>query len=148
MRPRVSVAIFLENFKLTHYQIAARRAVAATWPVGEGKPQMPLPFPKKLEIDKLLQYLVKNGGSDLRLLADQPPIMRVRGEWITLDIYPHSQSDIDDLIQPLLLGNLTQVLATTGQVRFIHAIGLAQFQLLVSNWSGERTFDAHLLANE
>ncbi len=55
-----------------------------------------------VELDKLLQITVERGGSDLHLTAGAPPIVRVYGELIPLDLPPLCPADVENLVIPVL----------------------------------------------
>lgn len=57
---------------------------------------------EKLDINKLLKLTIEKGASDLHLLADQPPVLRINGEIHTLEMTPLSADDIPRLIYSIM----------------------------------------------
>lgn len=53
-------------------------------------------------IDGIFEDLVKRGGSDLHLAANQPPLARVRGEIVPLRDAPISAKELEDLLLELV----------------------------------------------
>ena len=56
----------------------------------------------KIELDQLLRRVHKLGASDLHLRAKAPPILRVNGKLIKLEVPPLEVHDIDEYVKKLL----------------------------------------------
>lgn len=57
---------------------------------------------ERLNINKLLKLAIEKQASDLHLLADRPPVLRVLGELESLNLPSLSSEDIPNLLYPLM----------------------------------------------
>jgi len=57
---------------------------------------------ERIDINNLLALTIKKGASDLHLLVNQSPVIRVNGELEALDIKPFSPEEISQLLRSLM----------------------------------------------
>ncbi len=57
---------------------------------------------ERLDVNNLLKLIIKNGVSDLHLLAGHSPVIRVNGELQALEIEPFSAEEISQLLYSLM----------------------------------------------
>ncbi len=69
-------------------------------------------------IDRLLEALVRTGGSDLHIKVGRPPLVRVRGELHPLKHPPLQADDVKQMIEPLLNERLRESVDTQGGADF------------------------------
>ncbi|MDH4031549.1 MAG: ATPase, T2SS/T4P/T4SS family, partial [Chromatiales bacterium] len=81
-------------------------------------------------IRELLQELIERNGSDLHLIAGDPPRMRLHGDLITMREDILAPAEFRDELSSIIPPKATEVLATDSQADFAHAIeGVARFRV-------------------
>jgi len=80
-------------------------------------------------IDTFLELVVKQGGSDLHLIAGNPPRLRLHGELIPIKYRELTNHEISGLLAEIMTESTQAMLESTGQVDFAYAIvGLSRFR--------------------
>jgi twitching motility protein PilT len=80
-------------------------------------------------IDTFLELVVKQGGSDLHLIAGNPPRLRLHGELIPIKYRELTNHEISGLLAEIMTESTQTILESTGQVDFAYAIvGLSRFR--------------------
>lgn len=90
------------------------------------------PGGKEPEVNKLFRMVMKHEASDLHLKAGQPPMMRLRGEIVRMDMRPLSPEDMERLLLPLLNSKQRKILDEEGGVDYSYVIGQDECRFRVS----------------
>jgi len=84
------------------------------------------------QIDEFLRQLITRNGSDLHLVAGQPPRIRVYGELNPLRSEPLSRDEAADLITPMMTSQALKHLAEDDSCDFAYALeDIARFRVNV-----------------
>jgi len=75
---------------------------------------------------------MKHEASDLHLKAGQPPMMRMRGEIVRMDMRPLSNEDMERLLLPLLNPKQKKILDEEGGVDYSYVVGQDECRFRVS----------------
>lgn len=84
------------------------------------------------EANKLFRMVMKHEASDLHLKSGQPPMMRLRGDIVKMNIPPLSGEDMEKLLLPLLKPDQRHILDKEGGVDFSYVIGNDECRFRVS----------------
>lgn len=95
-------------------------------------PTVPAVARRELEVNKLFRLVMKHEASDLHLKAGQPPMMRLRGDIVRVNMPPLSGEDMEKLLLPLLKPKHRTILDEEGGVDFSHVIGQDEARFRVS----------------
>jgi twitching motility protein PilT len=87
---------------------------------------------RELEVNKLFRLVMKHEASDLHLKAGQPPMMRLRGDIVRVNMPPLSGEDMEKLLLPLCKPLHRKILEDEGGVDFSHVIGDDEARFRVS----------------
>jgi twitching motility protein PilT len=90
------------------------------------------PGGKEPEVNKLFRMVMKHEASDLHLKAGQPPMMRMRGEIVRMDMRPLSNEDMERLLLPLLNPKQKKILDEEGGVDYSYVVGQDECRFRVS----------------
>ena len=83
-----------------------------------------------VEISELLEKLVSQGGSDLHISGNLPPVIRVDGNLKRLDYPPLSPEDVENLLFPMLSNEQRRRLEQEWELDFSYGIeGLSRFRV-------------------
>ncbi|MGD8976108.1 MAG: type IV pilus twitching motility protein PilT [Gammaproteobacteria bacterium] len=83
-------------------------------------------------VDELLMQLVKRNGSDLHLIAGDPPRMRLNGELTTVRDSPLEPDQLQEQLGQIVPSTAASVLNKHDQADFAHEVeGLARFRVNV-----------------
>ena len=83
-----------------------------------------------VEISELLEKLVSQGGSDLHISSNLPPVIRVDGNLKRLDYPPLSPEDVENLLFPMLSNEQRRRLEQEWELDFSYGIeGLSRFRV-------------------
>src|SRR5262245_2457473 len=85
--------------------------------------QVPAAAKRELEVNKLFRMVMKHEASDSHLKAGQPPMMRLRGDIVKVDMPPLTGENMEKLLLPLLKPEHRRILDEEGGVDFSHVIG-------------------------
>jgi twitching motility protein PilT len=77
---------------------------------------------KNLEIDKIFRAMIKHKGSDLHMQVGRPPIFRIRGELVPLDMEPISKERMEELMMPMMDERLTNIFWSEGGADFSYVV--------------------------
>jgi twitching motility protein PilT len=77
---------------------------------------------KNLEIDKIFRAMIKHKGSDLHMQVGRPPIFRIRGELVPLDMEPIDKDKMEALMMPMMDERLTNIFWAEGGADFSHVV--------------------------
>jgi twitching motility protein PilT len=82
-------------------------------------------------IDHLFRYLKENKGSDLHLLAAQPPRIRVHGKLVDVEGWePLSNEELKDLLREIASGEQWEEYEDCGDLDFAYSLqGVARFRV-------------------
>ena len=81
-------------------------------------------------IEELLEKLVTDGGSDLHISSNLPPVARIDGNLIKYDYPPLSPDDVETLLFPMLSNEQRRTLEQTWELDFSYGIeGLSRFRV-------------------
>ncbi len=81
-------------------------------------------------IRELLEELIERDGSDLHLIAGDPPRMRLYGDLVTMRDAPMSADILRDALSEIIPPTATETLARKDQVDFAYSLdGLARFRV-------------------
>jgi twitching motility protein PilT len=94
--------------------------------------QGPAAAKREPEVNKLFRMVMKHEASDLHLKAGQPPMMRLRGDIVKVDMPPLSSENMEKLLLPLLKPEHRRILDEEGGVDFSHVIGNDECRFRVS----------------
>jgi twitching motility protein PilT len=95
-------------------------------------PTVPASARRELEVNKLFRLVMKHEASDLHLKAGQPPMMRLRGDIVRVNMPPLTGEDLEKLLLPLLKPKHREILEEEGGVDFSHVIGNDESRFRVS----------------
>ncbi|MDD5246704.1 MAG: PilT/PilU family type 4a pilus ATPase [Candidatus Omnitrophica bacterium] len=70
--------------------------------IGENEEQRILQVIERLNINKILNQVIKAGASDLHLVVDQPPTLRINGELQMMEMAELNPEDIANLVYSLM----------------------------------------------
>jgi twitching motility protein PilT len=87
---------------------------------------------RELEVNKLFRMVMKHEASDLHLKAGQPPMMRLRGDIVRMNIPAISGEDMEKLLMPMLKPKHREILEQEGGVDFSYVIGNDESRFRVS----------------
>src|ERR1700677_778632 len=89
---------------------------------------------KDFEVNKIFRLTLELDASDLHLKVGQPPMMRIRGDIVRLEMRPLSQEDMERLLGPLLAvtARRRQIFEDEGGVDFSHVVGNDEIRFRVS----------------
>ena len=83
-----------------------------------------------VEISELLEKLVSQGGSDLHISSNLPPVIRVDGNLKRLDYPPLSPEDVENLLFPMLSNEQRRRLEQEWELDFSYGIeSLSRFRV-------------------
>jgi len=83
----------------------------------------------KYNLNEILQHTVELRGSDLHLTVGKPPVVRVFGNLLSLDLPVLNQHDIKDLLYAIIDQRQKEVFETKWELDFSYAIaGLSRFR--------------------
>jgi twitching motility protein PilT len=77
---------------------------------------------KNLEVDKIFRAMIKLKGSDLHMQVGRPPIFRIRGSLVPLDMEPISKEKMEALLMPMMDERLTNIFWNEGGSDFSHVV--------------------------
>jgi len=81
-------------------------------------------------IHELLEEVIKRDGSDLHLVAGDPPRMRLYGDLVTMREQPMGADALRDALSEIIPPAATEILSRKDQVDFAYAVdGLARFRV-------------------
>jgi twitching motility protein PilT len=81
-------------------------------------------------VRELLEEVIERDGSDLHLIAGDPPRMRLYGDLITMREEPLKASSLREALSEIMPPAATDLLATKDQADFAYAVeGLARFRV-------------------
>lgn len=90
-----------------------------------------------LKIDQLLRIAVERKASDLHLTVGIPPVVRVNGSLVKLDMEKLENADTFSLTEELMDAQRKEIFRTNGEVDFSHTIAdLCSFRVNVYKQSG------------
>jgi twitching motility protein PilT len=103
----------------------------------EGSPgaiaaSLPATSRREPEVNKLFRMVMKHEASDLHLKSGQPPMMRLRGDIVKVNMPPLSAEDMEKLLLPQLKPDHRRYLEETGGVDFAYVIGNDECRFRVS----------------
>jgi twitching motility protein PilT len=82
-----------------------------------------------VDLDELLRYTIERKGSDLHLTAGAPPVARIHGELVFLDLPLLRPCDVEALILPRLDRSLREAFREKLELDFSYSIpGLSRFR--------------------
>ena len=90
------------------------------------------PGGKEPEVNKLFRMAMKHEASDLHLKANQPPMMRLKGDICRMDMRPLTPEDMERLLLPLLNPKQRKILDEEGGVDYSYVIGQDECRFRVS----------------
>ena len=100
------------------------------------KPEEPRPAPepqrKEPEVNKLFRMVMKYEASDLHLKVGQPPMMRIRGDIVRVQMRPLTKEDMERLLLPNLTPKHRKILDEEGGVDFSYVVGQDECRFRVS----------------
>jgi twitching motility protein PilT len=73
-----------------------------------------------MNIDDFLKVLIEKGGSDLHLKVGRPPVIRIQGNPIQIEVPALSQKAMEALVIPMLTENQKQILLNRKAVDFTY----------------------------
>lgn len=79
---------------------------------------------KNLEIDKIFRAMIKHKGSDLHMQVGRPPIFRIRGALVPLDMEVITKEKMEALLMPMMDERLTNIFWNEGGSDFSHVVEL------------------------
>ncbi|HHY95601.1 MAG TPA: type IV pilus twitching motility protein PilT [Firmicutes bacterium] len=89
------------------------------------------------DLQAILALTVEMHGSDLHLQAGSPPVVRVYGELVRLDMPRLMPRDVEDLLYPILDANHREQLETQRELDFSYSVpGLSRFRVNVMRQRG------------
>lgn len=71
-------------------------------------------------IKDLLELILREGASELRLRSDKPPVMMVQGKTVSVDVPAVSNENITELFQSIATEEQTKELHSCGDIHFIY----------------------------
>jgi len=77
---------------------------------------------KSLEIDKIFRQMVKHKGSDLHMQVGKPPIFRVKGSLVELQMEPLTKEKMESLLMPMMDERLTNIFWDEGGSDFSYVV--------------------------
>lgn len=81
-------------------------------------------------IEELLEKLVNDGGSDLHISSNLPPVVRIDGKLKRYDYPPLSPDDVETLLFPMLSNEQRRTLEQNWELDFSYGIeGLSRFRV-------------------
>ncbi len=82
------------------------------------------------KIDELLRELVRKGASDLHLKAGQPPIMRIRGDLVRMNVVPFTREEHEEILYEMLNADRRKKLDTFKEVDLSYNVpSLSRFRV-------------------
>src|SRR3954454_24792226 len=99
---------------------------------GGGGPTVPAEVRREPEVNKLFRMVMKHEGSDLHLKVGQPPMMRLKGDIVRMQMRPLTPQDMERLLLPLLNERQRRILDEEGGVDFSYVVGLDECRFRVS----------------
>jgi twitching motility protein PilT len=99
---------------------------------GGGGPTVPAEVRREPEVNKLFRMVMKHEGSDLHLKVGQPPMMRLKGDIVRMQMRPLTPSDMERLLLPLLNERQRRILDEEGGVDFSYVVGNDECRFRVS----------------
>jgi twitching motility protein PilT len=84
------------------------------------------------EVNKLFRMVMKHEGSDLHLKVGLPPMMRLRGSIVKMNIPPLTQEQMEKLLYPTLDARQRQILDETGGIDYSYVIGADECRFRVN----------------
>ncbi|MFN7939988.1 MAG: PilT/PilU family type 4a pilus ATPase [Thermoanaerobaculia bacterium] len=80
-------------------------------------------------LDELLRYMTQNGASDLHLKPTRPPLMRLHGKLVPIEMEPLKVEDIRGMVEPILQPHQKRKLEERFSVDLGYGVhGLARFR--------------------
>src|SRR5438874_3511775 len=98
--------------------------------VKEGR--LPAEVRREPEVNKLFRMVMKHEGSDLHLKVGQPPMMRLKGDIVRLQMRPLTPNDMERLLLPLLNERQRKIFDEEGGVDFSYVVGQDECRFRVS----------------
>ena len=81
-------------------------------------------------IEELLEKLVNDGGSDLHISSNLPPVVRIDGKLKRYDYPPLTADDVETLLFPMLSNEQRRTLEQNWELDFSYGIeGLSRFRV-------------------
>ncbi len=81
-------------------------------------------------IEELLEKLVNDGGSDLHISSNLPPVARIDGKLLRYNYPPLAPEDVESLLFPMLSNEQRRTLEQTWELDFSYGIeGLSRFRV-------------------
>jgi twitching motility protein PilT len=93
---------------------------------------VPAEVRREPEVNAILRVIMKHEGSHVHLKVGQPPMMRLRGDIVRLQMRPMTQHDMERLLLPLLDERQRHILEEEGGVDFAHVVGLDECRFRVN----------------
>jgi twitching motility protein PilT len=93
---------------------------------------VPAEVRREPEVNAILRVIMKHEGSHVHLKVGQPPMMRLRGDIVRLQMRPMTQHDMERLLLPLLDERQRHILDAEGGVDFAHVVGLDECRFRVN----------------
>jgi twitching motility protein PilT len=93
---------------------------------------VPAAAKREPEANKLFRMVMKHEASDLHLKAGQPPMMRLRGDIVKVNMPPLSGDDLEKLLMPIVKPDRRKILEEEGGVDFSYVIGNDECRFRVS----------------
>ncbi len=87
---------------------------------------------KEPEVNKIFRLTLSLDASDLHLKVGQPPMMRIRGDIVRLDMKPLWQEDMERLLGPLMSPRQKKIMDDEGGVDFSYVVGQDEIRFRVS----------------
>jgi twitching motility protein PilT len=87
---------------------------------------------KEPEVNKIFRLTLHLDASDLHLKVGQPPMMRIRGDIVRLEMKPLTQEDMERLLSPIMSPRQRQILDDEGGSDFSYVVGHDEIRFRVS----------------
>jgi twitching motility protein PilT len=100
--------------------------------IQEAEARAPAETRREPEINKLFRLVMKHEASDLHLKVGQPPMMRIRGDIVRVQMRPLTQEDMERLLLPNLSPKHRKILDEEGGVDFSYVVGQDECRFRVS----------------
>ncbi|GDY09451.1 twitching motility protein PilT [Planctomycetia bacterium] len=97
-------------------------AAPAAAPQAQPKVKREFGATKSLEIDKIFRAMVKHKASDLHMQVGRPPIFRVKGSLVPLEMEPINKEKMEALLMPMMDERLTNIFWNEGGSDFSHVV--------------------------
>ena len=77
---------------------------------------------RSLEIDKIFRMMIKHKASDLHMQVDKPPVFRVKGSLVELQMEPLTKEKMESLLMPMMDERLTNIFWDEGGSDFSYVV--------------------------